>query len=342
VNRFHFRVARWVLPLSLALALARCDSGGDSSDGKSSWLSQCETNDDCDTPSACHCGLCTLGCRTASDCVGFSTASTCVDAVEGTGTDCRVGVTAASGICLPGCSKDVECPGPDGALRCESGVCIPTARTTSDAGGAGASDGGGDGSGGSRNAGGSVSTSGGDTADAASGGVAPTESDSGGVVPEPAPTRNAYGGPVSVPGDFPGTCDGGPILSTIETGACLSFDQCKHACETDNECPVVAGGSAVPVCGTGKYCELSCEGALQCATGMVCIESPSGTRRCVWPTQIPCRPGTPPPCSIRPRPAGCTPDSCAEEGVACDATLAVECCAGLVCTSEHYCSKEAP
>ena len=321
--------ARWAALFAVILALPRCNSGGDSSDGKSSWLEECRKDSDCTGETTCHCGVCTKGCGTASDCGGLAS-STCVETSERSATDCRVGVFSRSGVCLPSCTGDGECPGRSGAMRCESGVCIPVAVAVgSDAGALPPPSGGG--------SGGATGT-GGSNAGASSGGAGTGGArSSGGGTGAPIGEANAYGAPVTNAEDFAGACPGLPVISG-DAENCIHHAQCEHVCERDAECPGVAGSSAVPVCGFGLFCELLCEEGRMCPAGMACMQFKSG-RFCRWQSWTPgCEIGADL-CKQRPRPPSC-PDDCAALAVACDDALGVTCCEGLRCGPENFCVAE--
>jgi hypothetical protein len=80
------------------------------------------------------------------------------------------------------------------------------------------------------------------------------------------PTGDEYG---PCPGGSDVECDGG-------TPSCIeSLNTCSAACFGDRECPAGPDGTAVQRClislaGYQDVCALSCEGGLQCPTGMVC------------------------------------------------------------------------
>src|SRR5260221_4647764 len=109
--------------LALGLLFARCDSGGNSSDGKSSWLRECVDDLGCSAPLSCQCGVCSMACTSSEECVGLRAPSTCVEvSTGGSGAASRIGVRSQSGLCLPRCRMDADCAA-RGALRGRAGRC---------------------------------------------------------------------------------------------------------------------------------------------------------------------------------------------------------------------------
>lgn len=105
-----------------------------------------------------------------------------------------------------------------------------------------------------------------DDADDGAGGGADDVGDDTGTAP---PTGGEYG---PCPGGSDVECDGG-------TPSCIeSLNTCSASCFDDRGCPAGPDGTAVQRCllslaGYQDVCALSCEGGLQCPTGMVCDAS---------------------------------------------------------------------
>jgi len=90
---------------------------------------------------------------------------------------------------------------------------------------------------------------------------------------------NAYGYPADQQGE---DCAGFGFHD-----GCSFWESCSYACQADEDCPVVEGGSA-PECRENdethdKTCVLPCANDLQCPDGMSCISDPYGWGTlCLW------------------------------------------------------------
>lgn len=298
--------------LALGLFFVQCDSGGNSSDGQSSWLRACARDGDCAAPSTCECGVCTISCSAGNDCTGLPKPSACIEvSAEANGGRCRLGSAARVGLCLPACNIDADC-GPSNVLRCAAGACVVRNESVRDA---------------------------------ASFGDASTGFDGAPRAPRPGEAPpNAYGGPVDINLGVDRLCPLGTHLMRPSGQACLLFVYCAPDCPDGGECPSVSTGTARPLCEPlGGYCALFCTNGETCPTGMVCMNPSTGAsiggkpyeRVCAWvadDTSV----GCPAHCKLDPIPRDC-PNWCAAIGVACDPTKGVECCAGLSCGTGKFC-----
>lgn len=350
MNRFAFLFCAGLV----SLQLTHCDSGGNSSDGQSSWLRDCKRNEDCSSPLTCQCGVCTLPCGASNECVGLNRGSACVEVSPGSaGTRCRVN---PGGLCLPSCDSDTDC-GDSGRLVCTAGICVlgeprdagprgVDSRDSSSAGGAPARDAA--------------------TETTSNGGTPVVAHDSGYHVPAvgEAPS-NPYGGPVDINLGFEGMCGLFNYASWGHPNSCIGFGYCTPFC-VDTECPRPDTGNAPPVCFTstctvesdgslrcteqhgvgtkypGGYCYLRCGNGEICPTGMVCVNSssPDDPYKCAWAADD-ITSGCPRHCDLVPTPRDC-PNWCGSIGIACDPDKGVNCCNGLTCGAGKFCEGRNP
>lgn len=118
---------------------------------------------------------------------------------------------------------------------------------------------------------------------------------------------------------------------------CLFFIVCTIHCTDDAACPSVDSGSAIPVCSNLGDCRLACGSNRPCPDGMTCVSGTDGSV-CLWP-QDSIEQGCPAFCEQDPIPREC-PNFCAPLLVACDPEKGMNCCEGLLCSSEGYCVEE--
>lgn len=349
---------RLLVSLSFALCLTHCDSGGNSSDGKSSWLRACTTDADCPRGGACTCGICTKSCEGGEECAGVPTPSACIETTSlRSGGRCKLGSTNASGICLAACGNDGDCQAP-GRLECVASVCVPVAGdgrdagealTSSDGGGAkGAVESGGVANGGAPNDGrsssvGDASTQGAVSSGGASNGGGAANGGDTSIASDAGTTKyplSADDAPENPYGSARMQCENGVLAYSHEDAPCKLFATCNIDCQHDQDCPSAGSVAAVVAC-TGGFCSLECSDGKRCPPGMYCDASPNTSSPspplCMWIIGSPEK-GCPGYCMQDPIPRDC-PNWCAAAGVACDVSKNVNCCAGRTCGPDHYCLK---
>jgi hypothetical protein len=112
----------WWFVTFCALAAFGCQSGQEDpgTDSNTNWLESCESNEQCDSPYSCLCGVCTLACGAVGDCAGTPEVSECrlPDERDGCPTALCLRVNAAEPSAddvAPPSATDDDVPEPDSA-----------------------------------------------------------------------------------------------------------------------------------------------------------------------------------------------------------------------------------
>ncbi|MEO1270583.1 MAG: hypothetical protein AAFX99_21040, partial [Myxococcota bacterium] len=117
----------------VSVTMVGCGDGSSSgpvTDSNSNWLSVCLSDNDCESPAACVCGVCTVPCSVL-ECGLFQEGAVCID--EGTlafTSLCREAAQPPPGLCLPECSEEDDTCGT--GMQCTDGACIPVATASVD------------------------------------------------------------------------------------------------------------------------------------------------------------------------------------------------------------------
>lgn len=215
---------------------------------------------------------------------------------------------------------------------CGSGGAVNGAGGSS-AGGFAGSGGGFAGAGGTSGSAGAAGASGsGGTAGASTGGAGGAGANGAGAAGPSEYRDGGYAGSQNVVGDDGQSVDGslayfecsdagGRSAFVYEADTCTAGSLCTPPCESDSQCPALAGAPPAECRATliGQLCALPCDGPADCPDGMACLEDPRFGPSCLF--------------SATPADVGC--DGGCISGDGCGATVA--CCEGLVCAPWGSC-----
>jgi hypothetical protein len=124
------RMKTWLGAMALVLGAAGACNGHVTAGGsETNWLGDCGSDDDCSV-GHCVCGVCSEQCDADNPCPHA------LDTCAGRGSVgfdrfCGFSPAGTSGICAKGCGDHTECAK---GFTCETGVCVPAAKTGDDAG----------------------------------------------------------------------------------------------------------------------------------------------------------------------------------------------------------------
>ena len=116
----HHGLGLWMLVLSACAT----SHGPLPPDGKSNWLTICESDDECGSASTCVCGVCTVTCDVGTECArADAPLAACVDpGRDGIDSSCAAShLGEHAGICLAVCERAGDCRSDQ---QCVDGACL--------------------------------------------------------------------------------------------------------------------------------------------------------------------------------------------------------------------------